>query len=234
MHFLEYLFGDKIRELINGPNGIYITYGIFFLVILFMFFAIYLRWHLYKKKIIEPAINLWDKLFSPYMIRERDVQAIESSDNTKEIFVVVNHLDYELDDSLEYDKLMVKNINRGVFYYYTLPNTAEMKKEWCRLRAHLLKKGTNQQTICTYLKARFVNKDFISIVIHGLAVYIGKDAYRFRKNQLQTLTVQYSCIYKHSFIVDTSNAASKGTKTIEHVLDLFRTSKSKFKCHENA
>jgi hypothetical protein len=183
----------------------------------------------WQRKIVDPINDIKNGYFNKYLISEEAIQQIEGDENTKEVLVIVNHLEYELDDSLAYDKVMARNINKGVKYFYVLPTS--LRDEWPLLRNHLVKKGVSVDNVDKQLVARFLNGEITCAAIHGLAIYIGKNPYKYRKKEHRVIAIQYSPDYHHSFLVDTSNDSKSGTKAIQTLTKLFLSNTAKYKCH---
>lgn len=192
--------------------------------------AWYLRRRQLAKEIVNPILDRFRRRFDPYTIRELDIQEIiEGNDNTDEVLVIVNHLNYELDESLEYHKVMAKNINRSVPYRYFLPTS--MKADWNRVKQNLREKGpVSNANLQQFLRACFTDERLTSVAIYGLAIYRGKAPYNYRNRKQKIVAVQYSKDYWRSFLVETSNASDDGAKAVSQVIGLFEKYKNRFKC----
>lgn len=195
------------------------------LIALIVAIAIYMRSELLVRKFWRPIRAWFD---NRYTVRESAIQSIESDNNTKEIYVVVNHLDYELNDDLKYDEIMAKNVNREVTYYYILPKSA--RADWERLKEHLLAKGAQCDKLPERLKARFLDDRFTSIVVYGLAIYVGRAPYTYKSREHKVIAVQYSKDFSHSILVETRIDSLPGAKAVDCIRALFVASKQKFKC----
>lgn len=192
-------------------------------------FFVYMRFELLYRKLVVPIRNWIDRNVNRYTVRESQIQEIEANENTLEIFVVVNHLHYELDDDLRYDEIMAKNLNREVSYYYLLPKS--IRADWDRLLQHLRSKGVGQSNLTNHLKARFVDDRLTSIVVYGLAIYIGRHPYSFKEQKHKVIAIQYSKDYSHSILVETTSDARTGARTVDSLMELLTSSKQKFKCN---
>jgi hypothetical protein len=199
------------------------------LMLVALAFSIWWRFDLWRKKVFHPLGNGFRHLVMPYVIPEREVQRIECDENTAEVLVIVNDLRYEIDTDLGYDRVVTTNINRGVTYYYILPFALHL--EWNKLRRHLHEDcHVTKQNLDTYLKVRFVSEKLTSAVMYGLAMYVGKTAYQYKKTHRNVVAIQYSPVYKHSFLVETSNPKPGGGRgTAETLLSMLTSSKSKFR-----
>lgn len=123
-------------------------------------------------------VDMISQLFAAHnncIIHEHAVRQIEGhSIGLDFIYVVVNSLTYELDNSYGYCDIISNNIARGVRYLYILPDSDDCREEWNDLEGRISKYISDNKlavSINDVFKAEFEAPSYTSLATPGLAIY---------------------------------------------------------------
>lgn len=122
------------------------------------------------------------KLFTAhtnYIIGEYAVRQIEEQSHGLDcVYVVVNSLTYELDKSYGYSDVISRNVERGVKYFYILPDSDDSREEWSSLKERVSKYIIDREiqiNIDDVLKVRYEPLSYTSLAAPGLAIYTANE-----------------------------------------------------------